>query len=97
MEVPCGGEAESTWGDGVSGKKCERRREFSFCRKNVGTWPAAGTEEGLDYNSGMQGVLDINPRREKYRIVTVHQPPFMYYNEDTSMVVSFIATHIYFC
>lgn len=45
----------------------------------------------------MQGVLDINPRREKYRIVTVHQPPFMYYNEDTSMVVSLIVTHIYFC
>ena len=36
----------------------------------------------------MEGSLDVNPRRAKYKIVTVHQPPFMYYNESTSLSFS---------
>ena len=44
----------------------------------------------------MERMLDVNPRRQKYKIVTVHQPPFMYYNKDTSILIyPVIATHIY--
>ena len=68
----------------------------SFCRNDVGTWSQSETGLGLDFNSGMEGRLDMNPKRDKYKIVTVHQPPFMYYNEDTgTLFISPITAHIF--
>ena len=69
---------------------CERRdhsSDLSFFRTVIGTWQAAGTDSGVDFNSGMRRMMNVNPKRQKYKIVTVHQPPFMYYNEYSSILI----------
>ena len=59
----------------------------NFLRMEVGTWTAgpwtAGDPHNINFKSDMENALMIHPEREKYKIVTVHQPPFMYYNKET--------------
>ena len=49
---------------------------------DLGTWNA-GVPATFDFKSSMEGELELHPKRMKYRIVTVHQPPIMYYNQET--------------